>query len=352
MSTALHDAAYGRLLVVHGTRDGCRDRPTVSFRTFLTPEPESPDALLPAWLKTLRDGPPCPHFVGTSRRPRTAMDTNTHRGGTAAQQQALEWLRKGASAAECARRLGVSRQTVARWRKDADGPGAPPARRGRKPILGPDQRRAVLELLAQSPAQHGFMEGGWTRGRVQILLQRHFSVHLSLASISGLTAELGRNAAAAATAKAAGRADDSAGVLVDERPASLPRPSVPSDHGLFLAWAQHSRDAVALYDAALRPQYANAALLALVQSSFDALLPSSLREGPLWSGRLPKGYVAAVLRVAATGVSETLALHDGAAAELRVLAQHAPGGSLLGIATVLHRVETRYAAGTESAAAA
>lgn len=283
------------------------------------------------------------------------MDSNTHKGGTAAQQQALEWLQKGVSAAECARRLGVSRQTVARWRKDADGPGAPPARRGRKPILRPDQRQAVLALLAESPAQHGFMEGGWTRSRVQILLQRHFSVHLSLASISGLTAELSRQAAVAATAKAAERtpADAAAELLVDERPAS---PSAPSDHGLFLAWAQHSRDAVALYDAALRPQYANAALLALVQSSFDALHHSSLRDGPLWCCRLPKGYVGAVLRVAATGISETLELHDGppgaAAAELRVLAQRDPGGPLLGIATVLRRAETRCAAGTHSAAAA
>lgn len=190
-------------------------------------------------------------------------------------------------------------------------------RRGRKPLLSPGQREAVLRLLREPPELHGFGEGGWTRTRVQILLQRRFGVHLSLASISGLRAALDNPETA------------TAGTPV----------SVPSDIGLFMAWARHSSDAVAWYDRKLRPLYANAVLLNTVRSTLETLREASLYEHPAWTSRLPEGYTLAVRRVAASGASETLQLPSrdtpGTSMTLKVLVQCDAEGGVRSIATVL-----------------
>jgi transposase len=103
-------------------------------------------------------------------------------------QQTLEWRRHraiellddGKSPAEVAEFLGVSRNTVYRWRRRfrRDGRHGIEAKPipGRPPRLSPRQLDHLLRDLELSAEAFGFPSERWTQARVATLIQRKFGV--------------------------------------------------------------------------------------------------------------------------------------------------------------------------------
>ena len=103
-------------------------------------------------------------------------------------QQTLEWrrhraielLEDGKSPAEVAEFLGVSRNTVYRWRRRYRREGrlgieAKPIP-GRPPRLSPAQLEQLFHCLEKGAKAFGFASERWTQARVAALIQQKFGV--------------------------------------------------------------------------------------------------------------------------------------------------------------------------------
>lgn len=97
--------------------------------------------------------------------------------------------------AEIARRVGVSRQSILRWRQDwkRGGPAALRAagRAGRKPKLGPAQLRAVEAALRQGPVACGFRTELWTLPRLAAVIARQSGARYHPGHVWRLMRQLG-----------------------------------------------------------------------------------------------------------------------------------------------------------------
>ena len=106
------------------------------------------------------------------RRDATAMEARRLR--------AIEAFASTEALAVIARRLGVSRQAVWKWREAYRRRGASGLHRrprpGRPPKLSSRQRRLLLRWLAQGADAHGFPTPLWTTPRIAQLLWRRFQV--------------------------------------------------------------------------------------------------------------------------------------------------------------------------------
>jgi transposase len=103
-------------------------------------------------------------------------------------QQTLEWRRhraielldEGKSPSEVADFLGVSRNTVYRWRRRyrRDGRGGIKAKPipGRPPRLTDEQLDWLFDCLEQGAKAHGFASERWTQARVAMLIRQQFDV--------------------------------------------------------------------------------------------------------------------------------------------------------------------------------
>lgn len=106
--------------------------------------------------------------------------------GTAAELErrrrlAVDRVRQGEKPAVVARVLGVNRNSLYRWRCQAEhGPDALAAKPhpGRPPRLSDDQLRQLERLLAQGADAHGWPNRLWTTARVAQVIRRHFHVTL------------------------------------------------------------------------------------------------------------------------------------------------------------------------------
>ena len=92
-------------------------------------------------------------------------------------------LQAGMKEADVARKYGVSRQSVNRWKKTLRRTG-PDGLRGRKapggePRLSPEQVGRLRELLVEGAACCGYETDLWTSPRVADLIRREFRVHLT-----------------------------------------------------------------------------------------------------------------------------------------------------------------------------
>lgn len=104
--------------------------------------------------------------------------------GTAAElerrrRRAVQLLDAGESPTLVARILGVTTNSLHRWRRLArqpDGLTAEPAR-GPKPRLNAQQLIALEALLVEGAVAHGWANHLWTGKRVAVLIRRHFGVH-------------------------------------------------------------------------------------------------------------------------------------------------------------------------------
>jgi transposase len=82
---------------------------------------------------------------------------------------------KDYSAAEVARRVGVSRQAATRWkgawRQGGDAALVSKGAAGPKPRLTADQRQQVITALLEGPGARGYRTNLWTLPRVALLIQ-------------------------------------------------------------------------------------------------------------------------------------------------------------------------------------
>ena len=93
--------------------------------------------------------------------------------------RALELLREGKRQVDIASFLGVNRNSIYRWRRQAlEGTAGLAAKpHPHRPLgLTPDQLRTLEQLLAQGAAAHGWHNHLWTTDRVAALIERHFKI--------------------------------------------------------------------------------------------------------------------------------------------------------------------------------
>lgn len=108
---------------------------------------------------------------------------------------ALGLLGEGLLPSEVAKRVGVDRRSVRRWKAAArvggvQGVKAQPAP-GRPPKLGVKQRRRLEGLLLKGPLAAGFGTDLWTCPRVAELIEQRFGVQYHVDHIGRLLHDLG-----------------------------------------------------------------------------------------------------------------------------------------------------------------
>lgn len=96
-------------------------------------------------------------------------------------KRAARMFERGASQAEVARELEVSRQSVSRWYADWRSGGTKAlraaGRAGRMPRLSDAQLRQVDRALRRGPRAHGFATDLWTLDRVAGVIETETGVH-------------------------------------------------------------------------------------------------------------------------------------------------------------------------------
>jgi len=94
--------------------------------------------------------------------------------------RAARLLQRGLRPAEVARRLGVHRQSVGRWREQLEREGQAGLRQagraGRPPKLSAEQLLQLEEELVRGPRAWGYVTELWTTQRVADVIQRRFGV--------------------------------------------------------------------------------------------------------------------------------------------------------------------------------
>src|SRR5215217_6662824 len=120
--------------------------------------------LVMAWLAATGSRPPQRDFEGMERR----------------RQRAARLFERGATHADVARELVVSRQSVSRWYAEWQAGGAKAlkaaGRAGRLPRLSAAQLRRVERALRQGPRAHGFGTDLWTLDRVAAVIEAQTGV--------------------------------------------------------------------------------------------------------------------------------------------------------------------------------
>lgn len=96
-------------------------------------------------------------------------------------------LQSGLHAAEVARRVGVSRQSVMRWEERLKAGGmkhiARIGKRGRRRQLSEAQLQELAKLLKAGSIAAGYANEMWTLPRIGALIQAHFNITLSSSSV-------------------------------------------------------------------------------------------------------------------------------------------------------------------------
>lgn len=95
-------------------------------------------------------------------------------------RQGMEWLVAGVSTSEVARRLGVSRQTVATWNAAVRERGEPWRSKplGRPSRLSGPERDTLRRLLDDAPG-----EGAWSLARIARVIDDRFDVRYSHSNV-------------------------------------------------------------------------------------------------------------------------------------------------------------------------
>jgi transposase len=103
--------------------------------------------------------------------------------GTAAElerrrRRAVDAVRRGERPSVVARRFGVNRNSLYRWRRMAQAGGDTLAAKpgGSKPRLADDHLPELERLLRQGARAHGWPNDLWTTARVAHLIRRHFGI--------------------------------------------------------------------------------------------------------------------------------------------------------------------------------
>jgi len=108
---------------------------------------------------------------------------------------ALSLLQQGLAPVEVARRLGVDRRSVRRWKATARTGGRDAVRArpvpGRPPKLDPAERRRLEQLLLRGAQAAGFATDLWTCPRVATVIRREFGVRYHVDHLGRLLRRLG-----------------------------------------------------------------------------------------------------------------------------------------------------------------
>jgi transposase len=97
----------------------------------------------------------------------------------ARRERAAELFAQGASQAEVARQLDVSRQSASRWQASGTTGLQSRGPTGRRPKI-PDEQLAVIEqALLEGALAHGFPTDVWTLDRIAVVIQGLTGVQLS-----------------------------------------------------------------------------------------------------------------------------------------------------------------------------
>lgn len=110
-------------------------------------------------------------------------------------ERALELLSEGLPPVEVARRVGVDRRSVRRWKAAHRQGGrralkAKPAP-GRPPLLAATDRETLQETLLEGATAAGFSTDLWTCRRVAEVILRQFGVHYHVSHVARLLRALG-----------------------------------------------------------------------------------------------------------------------------------------------------------------
>jgi len=109
--------------------------------------------------------------------------------------RAAQRFAKGATQAEVARKLKVSRQSAMVWERDRRSGGRKAlegaGRAGRKPRLSRDQQRAVIEALVRGPEAAGYRTALWTLPRIAAVIEKTTGVRYHPGHVWRLLHQLG-----------------------------------------------------------------------------------------------------------------------------------------------------------------
>ena len=104
-------------------------------------------------------------------------------------------LEKGIHEAEVARRVGVHRQSVNRWKQALEKLGRTglkkAGRAGRKPLVSAAKLRTIEADLERGPQALGYETGLWTTQRVAELIEERFGVRYTAEHVGSLLRRLG-----------------------------------------------------------------------------------------------------------------------------------------------------------------
>ena len=100
-------------------------------------------------------------------------------------------VRRGKSVASTAEKIGLSKQQIYRWLKQADNNGGrlKEPMLGRPPVLKDDQIRDLKRLLKKPPTAFGYQSAKWKLRLICDLINTYFSVSTSVSSVSRMLRE-------------------------------------------------------------------------------------------------------------------------------------------------------------------
>jgi transposase len=109
--------------------------------------------------------------------------------------RAVSLLADGLSIAEVARRFGVDRSSVKRWKRamSAGGVEALAARPnlGRRPLLSIEQKNELARIVREGPRAAGFATELWTLPRLVKVIRERFGVTYHFSHVGRLLKKLG-----------------------------------------------------------------------------------------------------------------------------------------------------------------
>ncbi|MDE2233896.1 MAG: IS630 family transposase [Patescibacteria group bacterium] len=109
--------------------------------------------------------------------------------------QAISLLDKGFQPVDVARRVGVDRRSVRRWRAEYERNGESGLKAklapGRPPKLNTKQRKRLTRFLIQSPRTVGFATDLWTCPRVAKVIRDEFHIDYHVDHIGRILHSLG-----------------------------------------------------------------------------------------------------------------------------------------------------------------
>jgi len=109
--------------------------------------------------------------------------------------RALEYLEQGLQPVEIARKVGVDRRSVRRWKASILKDGAEAIRAkpmlGRPSRLGPREKKRLETILLRGARQAGYATDLWTCPRVVQVIERVFRVHYHVDHIGRVLHSLG-----------------------------------------------------------------------------------------------------------------------------------------------------------------